>query len=332
MKFWLICDYRENYTNYANLGTNTMYNDHLSIKNINEILTAINSLGYDCDYFGGIPELINAIDTKRTFENCIFLNFTDGMDQQYSRVQAPALLDILNVPYSGSGVFQSVIMNNKHFCKKALLKLGIDMPKSCVVSHDMPINLKIVEEMHFPLFVKPNCSGSSLGISASCVCHSKDEVLLKTSELLDNFDEVIIEEYVKGIDVTNYLIGNTNSYLVNNIVTAELFDNSPYAIYGIEEKQNKLRKLYLDNEYLPKDIVEKTKKQSVMIAHTLGVHDICRIDYRINLSTQNISFIEINSAPRFSSTSEIGFIASKNNVTFSNMVQYYISTVMDRLK
>ena len=113
------------------------------------------------------------------------------------------------------------------------------MPKSCVVSHDMPINLKIVEEMHFPLFVKPNCSGSSLGISASCVCHSKDEVLLKTSELLDNFDEVIIEEYVKGIDVTNYLIGNTNSYLVNNIVTAELFDNSPYAIYGIEEKQNK---------------------------------------------------------------------------------------------
>lgn len=118
MKFWLICDYRENYTNYANLGTNTMYNDHPSIKNINEILTAINSLGYDCDYFGGIPELINAIDTKRTFENCIFLNFTDGMDQQYSRVQAPALLDILNVPYSGSGVFQSVIMNNKHFCKK----------------------------------------------------------------------------------------------------------------------------------------------------------------------------------------------------------------------
>lgn len=69
-----------------------------------------------------------------------------------------------------------------------------------------------------------------------------------------------------------------------------------------------------------------------MIAYTLGVHDICRIDYRINLSTQNISFIEINSAPRFSSTSEIGFIASKNNVTFSNMVQYYISTVMDRLK
>lgn len=49
-----------------------MYNDHPSIKNINEILTAINSLGYDCDYFGGIPELINAIDTKRTFENCIF--------------------------------------------------------------------------------------------------------------------------------------------------------------------------------------------------------------------------------------------------------------------
>ncbi len=331
MTFQLICDYRENFMNYSNLNPNNMYNDHPSKKNIKEIMDAIKSLGFDCNYFGGIPELIHAIDTKEKCEDCIFLNFTDGMDEQYSRVQAPALLEILNVPYSGSGVFPSALMNNKHFCKKALLKLGIHMPQSYIVNHDLSVNCSIIKEWRFPLFVKPNCEGSSLGISKDCICHTIDEVLYKCSKLLENFEEIIIEEFVDGIDITNYLIGNNNSYYVNSIIVAELFDHSPYAIYGINEKQNKLRTLFLDNEYLPMDLIKKIKNESILIAQTIGVHDICRIDYRVNLANKDINFIEINSAPRFSSTSEIGFIAYKNNIPFSRMVQYYLTTVLERL-
>jgi D-alanine-D-alanine ligase len=331
MKFLLICDYRENFTNYSHADMNNMYNDHPSKKNINEIIDAIKALGYDCDYFGGIPELVHAVDTKKTFEDCIFLNFTDGMDEEYSRIQAPALLEILKVPYSGSGVFPSALMNNKHFCKKALLKLGIAMSKSCIVNHEQPINCNQLKDWKFPLFVKPNCEGSSLGISKECICHTIDDVISKSSELLNNFEEIIIEEYINGIDITNYLIGNNDSYLVNSIIIAELFDKSPFAIYGIDEKQNKLRKLFIDDEYLPINLVKKIKKQSILIAHTLGVHDICRIDYRVNLSSQEIFFIEINSAPRFSTTSEIGFIAKKHNISFVKMVQYYLTAVLERL-
>ena len=56
MTFQLICDYRENFMNYSNLNPNNMYNDHPSKKNIKEIMDAIKSLGFDCNYFGGIPE------------------------------------------------------------------------------------------------------------------------------------------------------------------------------------------------------------------------------------------------------------------------------------
>lgn len=331
MKFLIICDYRENFVDYSRANTNKMYNDHPSQKNITEIMDAIKSLGYNCDYFGGIPELIHAIDTNQSFDDSIFLNFSDGMDEDYSRIQAPALLEILNVPYSGSGVFPSALMNNKHFCKKALLNLGIRMPKSCIVNHDFPLNCAQLRKWKYPLFVKPNCEGSSLGISNDCVCHTIDEVIKKCNKLLMDFQEIIIEEYVEGIDVTNYLIGNNASYYINSIVSAKLFDESSYAIYGINEKQNKLRTLFIDDEYIPTNLVKAIKRQSILIAQTLGVHDICRIDYRVNVSKQEFDFIEINSAPRFSSTSEIGFIAQKNNILFSKMVQYYLTTVLDRL-
>ena len=148
---------------------------------------------------------------------------------------------------------------------------------------------------------------------------------------LSHYREAIIEEYAPGIDVTNYLIGNKDTYIVNEVICAELFDTSPYAVYGIAEKQQKLRKLFLNDEYLPHNIVDSIKKESIHIAKIIGANDIGRIDYRVNLSTNEIQFIEINSAPRFSSTSEIGFIAAKHELPFSAMVGYYIETVLNRL-
>lgn len=330
MKYYIVCDYRENLINYSQHNNNS-YNDHPSKKNIDEIIDAIRALGYQCEYFGGIPELIHAIDQHQIFEDNLFLNFTDGMDQNYSRVQAPALFEILNVPYSGSDVFASVLMNNKHFCKQALLNQDISMAKSCIVNDLIPIDLKELQKWNYPLFVKPNCEGSSLGISKESVCHTVEEVILKVNELIKVFNEVIIEEYIYGIDVTNYLIGNSSTYYINDVVTAELADKSPYAVYGSNEKQNKLRSLFFNEEKIPIEIVRNIQNQSLKIAKMIGVKDICRIDYRLDINTNKITFIEINSAPRFSSTSEVGFIANKRGISFAQMIKYYLQTFNDRI-
>ncbi len=330
MKYYIICDYRENLTNYAQ-NKNDIYNDHPSYKNIEEIISAINSQGYDCEYFGGIPELIHAIDQHKVLHNCAFLNFTDGMDQNYSRVQAPVLLDILNIPYSGSDVFTSVLMNNKHFCKQALLKNDITMPRSCLVNTLIPLEPKELKNWKYPLFVKPNCEGSSIGISSKNVCHNIEEVKNKVSELMSIFNELIIEEYVHGIDITNYIIGNNQTYYINDVIMAELSDKSPYAVYGLKEKHNKLRTLFYNEEKIPVEIIKNIQQQSLKIVKLLGAKDICRIDYRLDMTTQKFNFIEANSAPRFSSTSEIGFIAQKRNITFAKMIAYYLQTFTDRI-
>lgn len=332
MKFLVICDYRENFKDYSCFNNPFLYNDHANKKNIEEIISGIRSLQYECEYFGGIPELIHAVNCNEKFENCIFLNFSDGMEQSYSRIQAPALLDILNVPYSGSDVFPSALMNNKHFCKQALLNYGIFMPKSCIVNKQIPLRTKELCNCKFPLLVKPNCEGSSLGISKSSVCHTFPELEQKVQILINEFEELIVEEFVQGVDVTNYLIGNISNYPINEIICAELFDKSPFAVYGAIEKQSKLRTLYYNDTYLQSDLVEKIKQQSVLIAEIIGARDICRIDYRVDVSNNTIYFIEINSAPRFSSTSEVGFIAENRGVHFNDIIKIYLDTVLKRIK
>lgn len=330
MKYWILCDYRENFQDYST-NSNDTYNDHPSQKNIREIIVAMRDLGYECDYFGGIPELIHAVDQGMNFGDSIFLNFTDGLEQHYSRVQAPVLLDILNVNYSGSDVFPSVIMNNKHWCKQILSDTNVQLPKSCLVTTLISLNIEEISLWKFPLFVKPNCEGSSLGISADSVCHTMKEVEHKVNSLVKLFDEVLIEEFVPGIDITNYLIGNPGRYYINDVITAELYDKSPYAVYDIAAKHNKLRTLFFNEERIPSEIIQTIRRQSEEIAKLIGARDICRIDYRLDIQTGKFIFIEINSAPRFSSTSEIGFIAQKRGTTFANMLQYYLNALNDRI-
>lgn len=332
MKYYLICDCRENFKNYTPKNDVTsLYNDHPSMNNMREILSSMLDLGYDCEYFGGIPELIHAVDTHMNFENCRFINFTDGMDQNYSRVQAPALLDILNVPYSGSGVFASALMNNKHYCKQALLSHNISMPRSYIINKHIPFSESMILSWSYPIFVKPNCEGSSLGISQQNVCHTYNELCRMIQYLLNEFSEIIIEEYISGIDITNYLIGNSSHYLINDIVIAELMDPSPYAIYGLNEKHKKLRTLFLNNEKLDYAVSQQINETSINIANIVGAYDICRIDYRYNFENNKYYFLEINSAPRFSTSSEIGFIAKKKNISFATMLNLYVSTFNERI-
>ena len=69
-----------------------------------------------------------------------------------------------------------------------------------------------------------------MGHSKKSVCHNIDEVKSKVNELMHIFNEIIIEEYIKGIDIANYLIGSNQTYYINDIIMAKLSDNPPYAV------------------------------------------------------------------------------------------------------
>ena len=61
MKFGIICDYRESFRNYSETSKE-LYNDHANRKNIQEIIASIRSLGYECEYFGGVTIKIPTIE------------------------------------------------------------------------------------------------------------------------------------------------------------------------------------------------------------------------------------------------------------------------------
>ena len=253
MEFKIICDLRENLQ--ENLFDGTMnFSDHPPKDNIDEIQKMIKECGYKCSLFGGIPELIQAVNSNKKFENCIFLNLTDGLDMECGRAQSPILLDLLSVNYSGANPFQAALIDNKYYTKLAVKEMGILVPNSIYVHEKDIIPNSILKNLKLPIMVKPNEKGSSIGITQKNVCFNTDDVFTLAEELKSKFGSILIEEFIAGYEVTNFIIGNGDDYPINTPVLEEFHGNLIHKkeVMAIEDKAYRTRTFHLCNQILGK--------------------------------------------------------------------------------
>lgn len=330
-KIKIICDFRED---FENLSTgNTIFNDHPTRNSIEEICKILNTGGYTCEIFGGVNQLIDAYIQKKSFTDCIFINMSDGLTQPYSRIQVPMLCEMLNVHYSGSPTFTVALMNNKHYSKLSVKEININIPEGILINRltNKNISLHDIELPNYPLIVKPNTEGSSLGISDTSVCHNIQQ--LETAlKKLNNFTEIVIEEYIPGYEITNLIIGNPNDYRFNEVILTSINDKIYFSqeVFGLKEKSQKLRKQYTASDFIAASMCQKIQQTSQQIFEHMGARDIARIDYRVTEKGE-LYFLEINSVPRVSSTSECAIICKKYNISFKDILFEYMDTIDKRI-
>ena len=326
----IICDFREDFKNLSN--GDIIFNDHPTRKSVEEICDILNTYGYTCEIFGGVNQLINAYNQKLDLSQSLLINMSDGLIQPYSRIQVPMLCEMLNVKYSGSPIFAVSLMNNKHYSKLAVKEINIKVPNGILFRRPFneQISLDNTKLPSFPLIVKPNTEGSSIGISDSSVCNNIQQ-LHNALNNLKNYNEVIIEEYISGYEITNLIIGNPGDYRFNEVILTSIYDKVllTQEVLGFREKSQKLRKQYAAYKFIDSDLCSKIQQTSCRIFEHIGARDIARIDYRIT-ATGEIYFLEINSVPRVSSTSECAIICQSNKITFNEIILEYVDAIIKR--
>lgn len=330
MEVKVICDLREQFKQNM-LDKNTNFTDHPPQENINEIVDSIKKNGFSCSVFGGIPELIEANEKKITFPNSIFLNLTDGLDLECGRVQAPILLDMLGVCYSGAGPFQSALIDNKYYTKLAVRNQKILVPSSVLIHRGDSLTSDIFKKVSCPVIVKPNDKGSSIGITQKNVCFEEEATYQLVKELLEEYENVLIESFIPGFEVTNFIVGNEDKYFINVPIVEKFHGNFLHTteVMGIEDKAYRTRSFYLASEILglekSKQIADTTQK----IKESLKVNDILRIDYRVT-ENGDIYFLEANTVPRISSKNEAGFTCKVLDRPYHYFIGSLIESVLNR--
>lgn len=146
------------------------------------------------------------IDNLLKYKPDICFNTCEGHYGRSREAQVPAILDMLRLPYTGSGVMTLAVALDKAMTKRVLQFYSIPTPAFQVfVTGDEPTDPRL----NFPLIAKPSLEGSGIGITDKSICRTPRELREHVRTLLGQYSQpVLVEEYIEGREITTGIVGN----------------------------------------------------------------------------------------------------------------------------
>lgn len=263
----------------------------------------------------------------------IVFNIAEGLNGRGREAQVPAMLSFLSIPYTGSDETTLCVALDKMLTKQILSVHHVRTPHAVVA-----INGKLPhgKALNYPVIVKPNCEGSSKGISDVSIASSKEELqaLLKRANALYH-EDMLVEEYIEGREFTVGILGNGPDAKV--FPPMEILYKMPtqgdFHVYSYNVKQDyeKYVSYECPAKLTPKQMDEMVKTARKVFV-TLGCRDFTRVDFRMD-KDGGIYFIEVNPLPGLAPHySDYPMLAEFSGVPYETLVQGVLKAALKRLK
>jgi len=293
------------------------------------LATAIESLGHAVVKLGGGREFIgNAIQEKVD----LVFNIAEGLGNYRSReAQVPAILEMLDIPYSGSDPQCLAICLDKPLTKKLVAMAGIPTPKWRVIENSQQLNEMSWADFQFPSFVKPVHEGSSMGINAGSKIEDANQLVEIVAKMLERYRQpVMAEEFVSGDDVTVGIVGNSPPKVIG-IMRILPQQNRPQFVYSLEMKRDWDHLVeYECPAKLGERVLKKIEDYSLKAFQVLGCRDFARIDFKLGPGVEPY-FLEINPLPGLNPKSgDLPIMAHKMGWTYQNLISTVLNAAMER--
>ena len=242
----------------------------------------------------------NAYEKLKENKPEFVFNVAEGFYGASRESQIPSILEMLNIPFTGSDSITTGICHDKSRCKEILSYYKVPNPDFFITDKEIKDSIKL----SFPKFVKPLHEGSSKGIYNSSVVHSIKELNSEIVRIKESYNQYsLIEDFLSGKEFTVAMIGNGDDVRVLPIVeiNLDLVPSDFNKIYSYEVKWFfDTRENQLDIFYCParvsKEIYSQIEKVCKDTFKVLRIKDWARIDIRLDANdVPNV--IEINPLP-----------------------------------
>jgi len=253
----------------------------------------------------------------------LVFNLSYGIQGKGRYMHIPAILEMLGIPYVGSGPETHAIALDKVITKMILMQRGIPTPKFTVLeTPESPME----ENLNYPLIVKPKNEAVSFGLR---IVRNQEELLAGVTNIYEEFKSpTLVEEYVDGREINIALLGNNP---VEALPPLEmLFENGEH-IYTYEDKTNKIlpRVKTVCPADLDEELTKKMQEIAVQTFKTLGCFDSARVDFRVD-KHGNPFVLEVNSMASLSQNSSFVKAASATGLSYNRLIQRIIEIASQR--
>lgn len=225
--------------------------------------------------------------------------------------QVQQILDEAGIPFTGSSAAASRLAFSKSAAKERFLQFGVPTPAYSLLHYtdDASRIHRVTEEIGYPLVVKPDCQGSSLGIS---IVRSPAE-LPQAIKLCFQFDSfAVIEAAIIGTEWTVGLLDELVLPLICIETDREFFDW--HAKYEDESTR------YVFDSKLPGEVTASIEEAARGACRSLGTRGLMRVDLRLD-ETLHPWVLEINTVPGFTSHSLVPKAAARMGIEFGELCE-----------
>lgn len=293
----------------------------VSLKSGKAVYEGLKDAGYEVEALDFTPETIHRI--REYSPDVVFItlhgkNGEDGTVQGY--------LELLGIPYTGSGVLASAVCMNKVITKKLLSYEGLPTADFQVIkkrgfNRDLFNPDLLMEDFGLPLVVKPATQGSSVG--TSIVRESKNIVpALELALSLD--EEILVEKFIAGTELTVTVLGKDN---LKTLPVIEIVPKNEY--YDYESKYMPGMSDHLIPARISEEERERVEEISCKAYDAVGCRGYGRIDLILDRGG-NPYILEINTLPGMTGTSLVPDAARAAGIKFPELLDLFVKMALEK--
>ncbi|MGC9327025.1 MAG: D-alanine--D-alanine ligase family protein, partial [Candidatus Hinthialibacter sp.] len=272
--------------------------ERYGMKAIQRICDSLKKRGHQVRAFEGDKDLIDNLEhfmprvLKGEIPGMVF-NLSYGIQGQARYTHVPSILEMVGIPYVGSGPLAHSLCLDKVVTKMILQQHNLPTPAFSVLSTP---NFTI-PDMEYPLIVKPKNEAVSFGIR---IVNNDQELREAALAIFEKFQQpVLIEQYIEGREINVGLLGNNPPDVFAPVQL--IFGEGGPNIYTYEDKRRKSGREIFTQCPAPigEDLSEQAQELALKVFQVLGCFDCARVDMRLD-EQGRFYVLEVNSLPSLS--------------------------------
>lgn len=234
------------------------------------------------------------------------------------------MLELLGIPYTGSGVLASALAMDKIISKRVMIAAGVPAPVSVDFTRKSDLEyicLKdVVAPLGYPVIVKPSRQGSTIGMRK---VESEDELESAVEEAFGYDSHVLIEQFARGIEITVGVLGNDDPQAlpIIEIVPAKGF-------YDYEAKYTPGATEEIVPARISEEAAERARELALASHKALGCRGMSRVDMIVKPCGE-IVVLEVNTIPGMTPTSLLPTAAKAAGIEFPDLLDRLIQLALE---
>ena len=235
------------------------------------------------------------------------------------------MLEWMGYPYTGPGVAASAICMDKILTKKILINKDIATPDflefTDIQSGYEEIEKSILGKFRFPIVLKAACQGSSIGVS---IVNDEESLRKEISEITEYGDSLLVEQFVKGTEITVPILGNN---IPRALPIIEITSENQF--YDFQSKYTQGMCQHIIPARIDKETYKEAEKVALQAYKALGCRGISRVDIMIDEKNKPY-VIEVNTIPGMTAMSLFPDSARYAGIEFPELLDEIVQLALEK--